>query len=75
MAERSYFAIHLLAAGFMNIQCPKLTLSHWSMPLLVFFPPFCISLSFPTDTALKAKNCTGVSPGLARQRDNYSRPS
>lgn len=28
------------------------------MPRLVLFPPFCISLSFPTDTALNAKNCS-----------------
>ena len=29
------------------------------MPRLVFFPPFCISLSLPTDTALKANICSG----------------
>lgn len=33
------------------------TLSHASIPLLPGFPPFCISLSFPTDTAENAKNC------------------
>ena len=40
----------------MRLGFQKLTLSHASIPLLVFFPPFCISLSFPTDTALNAKN-------------------
>jgi hypothetical protein len=40
----------------MRLGFRKLTLSHASIPLLVFFPPFCISLSFPTDTALNAKN-------------------
>jgi hypothetical protein len=40
-----------------NADKKQLTWSHWSMPRLVFFPPFWISLSFPTDTALNAKNC------------------
>lgn len=34
-----------------------LTLSQASIPRLGFLPPFCISLSLPTDTALKANIC------------------
>jgi hypothetical protein len=45
-------------------QCHRLTLSHWSIPRLVLFPPFCISLSFPRDTALNAKNCRPASVWL-----------
>jgi hypothetical protein len=45
----------------MRLDFQQLTLSHASIPLLVFFPPFCISLSFPTDTALNAKNWILVS--------------
>jgi hypothetical protein len=40
------------------MQEAQLTLSQASIPRLVLFPPFCISLSFPTDTALNAKNCS-----------------
>lgn len=53
----SYFATPLLVELLENRQLPWLTLSQASTPRLVLFPPFCISLSFPTETALKAKNC------------------
>jgi hypothetical protein len=45
------------------------------MPRLPLFPPFCISLSFPTDTALNAKNCgTSVRavPGGQWGRSTYA---
>jgi hypothetical protein len=55
--ERPYFAARLLVRLRRAPDRAQLTLSHWSMPRRVFLPPFCISLSFPTDTALNAKNC------------------
>ena len=57
VVERLYFAARLLVRLFKAPDRKQLTLSQWSMPRRVFFPPFCISLSFPTDTALNAKNC------------------
>lgn len=53
----SYFATRLLVQLSNTVKKRSLTLSQASIPRLVFFPPFCISLSFPTDTALNAKNC------------------
>lgn len=53
----SYFAVAASVVVQSMQHGALLTLSHASIPRLVFFPPFCISLSLPTDTALKANIC------------------
>lgn len=64
----SYFAADWLAVALRGLCTAQLTLSQASIPRLVFFPPFCISLSDPTATPLKANICrrglTGPSGGL-----------
>lgn len=55
---KSYFATQLLVELSESGRSGLLTLSQASIPRLVLFPPFCMSLSFPTDTALNAKNCS-----------------
>lgn len=71
----SYFAAGGLASVGLWLHARKRTLSHTSMPRLVFFPPFCISLSLPTDTALKANICTCGQRRRGRRRGHWRTPS
>lgn len=57
IVKQPYFAVCLLVTVRKELGDAKPTLSHWSTPRLALLPPFWISLSFPSDTALKAKNC------------------